>query len=61
MFMKQHTEVMIMFGATSAGYVDMLRAKNEGIDNVASRSSAIIGQTSFRQWAEDHLRPVVLG
>ncbi len=47
--------------AFAHGYVDMLRAKNEGMDNVAPRSTAIIGPTSFHQWAEEKLRPVVLG
>ncbi len=47
--------------AFAQGYVDMLRAKNEGMDNVAPRASAIIGPTSFRQWAEEELKPVVLG
>ena len=40
-------------------YVDMLRAKNEGMDNVAPRASAIIGFTSFRRWAEDELKAAV--
>ncbi len=47
--------------AFAQGYVDMLRAKNEGMDNVAPRSTAIVGATSFHQWAEEKLRPVVLG
>ena len=42
-------------------YVEMLRAKNEGMDNVAPRASAIIGSTTFRQWVEGELQPVVLG
>ena len=42
-------------------YVDMLRAKDEGMDNVAPRASAIIGPTSFRQWAEDELKAAVNG
>jgi uncharacterized protein YbjT (DUF2867 family) len=45
--------------AFSQGYVDMLRAKEEGMDNVASRADAIIGPTSFRQWAEQELKPVI--
>lgn len=47
--------------AFAQGFVDMLRAKDEGMDNVALRSSAIIGETSFRQWAEETLKPAVLG
>lgn len=42
-------------------YIAMLRAKNEGMDAVAPRSSAIIGATSFSQWAEEELKPAVLG
>jgi uncharacterized protein YbjT (DUF2867 family) len=45
--------------AFAQGYVDMLRAKEEGMDNVASRATAIIGATSFRKWAEEVLRPAV--
>jgi len=47
--------------AFAQGYLDMLRAKNEGMDNVAARSTAIIGATSFREWAEQNLKPAVLG
>ncbi|WP_158811310.1 NAD(P)H-binding protein [Beijerinckia sp. L45] len=51
-------------GLTSAfaqGYVDMLRAKEEGMDNFASRATAIIGATSFRKWAEEGLKSVITG
>jgi len=50
-----------MNGAFVQAYVDMLRAKDEGMDNVAPRASAVIGTTSFRQWAEEELRSAVLG
>ena len=40
-------------------YIDMLRAKDEGMDNEAPRASAIIGPTSFRQWAEEELKPAM--
>lgn len=55
---------LIQRGANEAfvqAYIAMLRAKNEGMDNVAPRSSAIIGATSFREWAERELKPAVLG
>ena len=42
-------------------YVDILRAKDDGMDNVASRASAVIGPTSLRQWAENELKPALLG
>jgi uncharacterized protein YbjT (DUF2867 family) len=57
-----YKEAAMARGLTDAfaqGFVDMLRAKEAGMDNVASRASAIIGATSFRQWAEEELKPVV--
>ena len=47
--------------AFAQGYVDMMRAKNEGMDNVIAHASGMIGSTKFRQWAEEELRPVVVG
>lgn len=43
------------------GYVDMMRAKNEGMDNVAERTASSRTLTSFHQWCEDELKPAVLG
>jgi hypothetical protein len=43
----------------ATGYVDMMRAKNEGMDNMAERTSANSAPTTFRQWAEAELKPVV--
>ena len=43
------------------GYVDMMRAKNEGMDNVAPRTPETTGPTTFRQWAEEELKPVLAG
>lgn len=37
----------------------MFRAKEEGMDNVASRAAAIIGPTSFRQRVEEELKPAI--
>lgn len=34
------------------GYIAMMRAKNEGMDNVAAQRGGITGATSFRAWAE---------
>ncbi|GAB7539079.1 NmrA family NAD(P)-binding protein [Burkholderia sp. 3C] len=45
--------------AFAQGFVDMLRAKEEGMDNAASRDTAIIGRTSFRQWAEEVFKPAI--
>ena len=43
----------------ATGYVDMMRAKNEGMDNLAARSLDNTGPTTFRQWAEVLLKPVM--
>lgn len=40
-------------------YVEMLRAKDEGMDNVAPRDKAIIGTTTFRHWVRDELLPLL--
>lgn len=47
-------------GATESfaqGYVDMYRAKDEGMDNVAARSADIRYTTTFRQFCEEQLKP----
>ena len=59
-----YKEAAMARGLTDAfaqGYVDMLRAKEEGMDNVVPRATAIIGPTSFRRWAEQELKPAVTG
>lgn len=43
------------------GYVDMFRAKDEGMDNVAERDANSRTPTTFRQWCEEELKPAVLG
>ncbi len=43
------------------GYVEMMRAKNEGMDNVVPRTPADTGPTTFRRWSEEVLRPAVAG
>ncbi|MBZ8134111.1 NAD(P)H-binding protein [Afifella sp. IM 167] len=45
--------------AFAQAYINMLRAKDEGMDNIAPRASAIIGPTSFAQWVEEELKPVL--
>ncbi len=45
----------------SQGYVDMYRAKDEGMDNVAARGADRLGSTRFRQVCEDQLKPALLG
>ncbi|CAO5153818.1 NAD(P)H-binding protein [Frankia sp. AiPs1] len=44
----------------AAGMVDMMTAKNEGLDNAEPRTPRSSTPTSFRQWCEDTLRPAVL-
>lgn len=41
--------------------VDMLDAKNKGLDNAEPRTPQSTTPTSFRQWCEDVLKPAVLG
>ncbi len=41
------------------GYVEMMQAKNEGMDNVAGRDPAAAAPTTFRQWCEDVLKPAM--
>ena len=43
------------------GYVDMMRAKNDGMDNAAARSPEHTGPTTFRQWTEEVLMPAMGG
>ena len=43
------------------GYVDMFRAKDQGMDNAAVRTPANTGSTSFRRWAEEVLQPALNG
>ena len=42
------------------GYVDMMRAKGEGMDNVAVRSLPHHSPTTFRQWCEEILKPALI-
>ncbi|RZT86300.1 uncharacterized protein YbjT (DUF2867 family) [Pseudonocardia sediminis] len=51
------------FGAGEAfarGMVDMMRAKDEGLDDGVARTPDTASPTTFRQWCEDVLRPAVL-
>ncbi|MFF9110358.1 NAD(P)H-binding protein [Streptomyces sp. NPDC014805] len=42
-------------------YVDMVRAKEEGLDGGVPRTPANAGRTTFRQWCEEVLEPAVRG
>jgi len=55
---------LIASGASEAiaqGMFDMMVAKNEGLDNAEPRTPQSTTPTTFRQWCEDVLKPVVLG
>lgn len=43
------------------GFVDMMKAKNEGMDNQASRTGDSHSPTTFRQWCETVLKPAIAG
>jgi hypothetical protein len=43
------------------GTLDMMVAKNEGLDNAEPRTHKNTTPTSFRQWCEEVLKPAVLG
>jgi uncharacterized protein YbjT (DUF2867 family) len=43
------------------GMVDMMAAKNAGLDNAEPRTAQASTPTSFRQWCQDVLKPAVLG
>lgn len=45
--------------SVAQGYVDMYRAKEEGIDNTAVRTPETTGPTSFRAFCEQHLKPAL--
>ena len=47
--------------AFAQGMTDMMRAKNEGLDNAEPRTPNNTTPTSFRQWCEEVLKPAVLG
>jgi hypothetical protein len=43
------------------GMTDMAAAKNEGLDNAVRRTPENSTPTSFREWCEEVLKPVVNG
>lgn len=50
-----------MSEAMAQGMVDMMAAKNAGLDSAEPRTPQSTTPTSFRQWCEDVLKPAVLG
>ncbi len=54
---------LIQYGANeifAQGIVDMLIAKDNGLDNAEQRTAQNTTPTSFRQWCEEMLKPAVL-
>jgi uncharacterized protein YbjT (DUF2867 family) len=49
-----------MSEAMAQGMVDMMVAKNEGLDNAEPRTPRSATPTTFRQWCEEILKPVIL-
>jgi uncharacterized protein YbjT (DUF2867 family) len=49
-----------MSEAMAQGMLDMMVAKNEGLDNAEPRTPQATTPTSFRQWCEEVLKPAVL-
>ena len=49
-----------MSEAMAQGMVDMMAAKNAGLDNAEPRAPQSAIATSFRQWCEDVLKPSVV-
>ncbi|MEC3952661.1 NAD(P)H-binding protein [Nocardia sp. CDC153] len=55
---------LIARGVTASiadGYIDMMNAKNHGLDNAVPRTPATSTPTTFRQWCEQTLAPAVRG
>lgn len=50
-----------MSKAMAQGTADMMDAKNKGLDNAEPRTLESSSPTTFRQWAEQVLKPAVLG
>jgi uncharacterized protein YbjT (DUF2867 family) len=49
-----------MSDAMAQATVDMMTAKDQGLDNAEPRTPESTTQTSFRQWCEEVLKPAVL-
>ncbi|MFS8203654.1 NAD(P)H-binding protein [Streptomyces sp. CWNU-52B] len=46
--------------AVAEGFVDMMRAKDDGLDDGVPRTPRTASPTTFRQWCEEVLKPAVL-
>jgi len=57
---EAYKERFLGFGMSDAmaqGQTDMAWAKNQGLDNAVARTSESSTPTTFRQWAEEELKP----
>jgi uncharacterized protein YbjT (DUF2867 family) len=64
MSMENYKSRMVSRGMSEAfaqGLADMMAAKNEGMDNIASRAVAVDTPITFRLWSETVLKPAVVG
>jgi hypothetical protein len=48
-----------MSEAVAQGMVNMMAAKNAGLDNAEPRTAQSTTPTTFRQWCEEVLKPAV--
>ncbi len=48
-----------MSDATAQGTVDMMIAKDQGLDNAEPRTPESTTPTTFRQWCQEILKPAV--
>ena len=48
-------------GAMAQATLDMMMAKNDGLDSAEPRTSQSTSPTSFRQWCQEVLKPAVAG
>jgi uncharacterized protein YbjT (DUF2867 family) len=68
---RYHQQSLADFGATLASYgiggafvqgmVDMMRARDEGLNDGVPRTPETASPTTFLQWCEDVLKPAVRG
>ena len=58
---KQRLAGFGMSPAVVEGYAEMMAAKNEGLDNAVARTPEATTPTTFKQWAEQVLKPAILG
>lgn len=60
--MEQFEEMMLAMGASEGmarSYVEMFTAKNEGMDTMTTPEARSETPTTFRQWCNEELRPVM--